>query len=112
MRLVAIGMAVYYAAGVAFSAIAAHQVAGGGSFASAVSALEPWQSLVLVPAALLVLAGFAAYASAAWRMTERQRAEGRAAVAAHAPASTRARSRDASGAGARRRLRATSCRSG
>lgn len=82
VRLVAIGMAVYYAAGVTFSAIAAHRVAGGGSFASAVSALEPWQSLVLVPAALLVLAGFAAYASAAWRMSERQRAEGRAAVAA------------------------------
>ena len=82
VRLVAIGMAVYYAAGVTFSAIAAHHVAGGGSFASAVSALEPWQSLVLVPAALLVLAGFAAYASAAWRMSERQRAEGRAAVAA------------------------------
>jgi hypothetical protein len=82
VRLVAIGMAVYYAAGVTFSAIAAHRVAGGGSFASAVSALEPWQSLVLVPAALLVLAGFAAYASAAWRMSARQRAEGRAAVAA------------------------------
>jgi hypothetical protein len=82
VRLVAIGMAVYYVAGVTFSAIAAHRVAGGGSFASAVSALEPWQSLVLVPAALLVLAGFAAYASAAWRMSERQRAEGRAAVAA------------------------------
>ena len=54
----------------------------GESFASAVSALEPWQSLVLVPAALLVLAGFAAYAAAAWRMTERQRAAGRASIAA------------------------------
>ena len=75
-------MAVYYAAGVAFSAVAAHRVAAGGSFASAVSALEPWQSLVLVPAALLVLAGFAAYAAAAWRMTERQRAAGRASLAA------------------------------
>ena len=55
------------------------------SFAAAVSALEPWQSLVLVPAALLVLVGFAAFAAAAWRMTERQRAAGRASIAA-APA--------------------------
>ena len=82
VRFVAVGVAVYYAAGVAFSAVAAHRVAAGGSFASAVSALEPWQSLVLVPAALLVLAGFAAYAATAWRMTERQRAAGRASFAA------------------------------
>jgi hypothetical protein len=80
--LVAPGIAVYYAAGVAFSAIAAHRVAGGQSFAAAVSALEPWQSLVLVPAAVAVLLGFAAYALAAWRMTARQRAEGRASLAA------------------------------
>jgi len=82
VRLVGIGIAVYYAAGVTFSAIAAHRVARGESFASAVSALEPWQSLVLVPASLLVLAGFAAYAAAAWRMTVRQREAGRASIAA------------------------------
>ena len=34
---------------------------GGTSFASAVAALEPWQSLVLVPAAVAVLVGFAAF---------------------------------------------------
>ena len=79
VRLVGIGIAVYYAAGVTFSAVAAHRVARGESFASVVSALEPWQSLVLVPASLLVLAGFAAYAAAAWRMT-RAPARSRACV--------------------------------
>ena len=82
VHLVGIGIAVYYAAGVTFSAVAAHRVGRGESFASAVSALEPWQSLVLVPASLLVLAGFAAYAAAAWRMTARQREAGRASIAA------------------------------
>jgi hypothetical protein len=80
--LVTPGIAVYYAAGVAFSALAAHRVAGGRSFADAVSALEPWQSFVLVPAAVAVLLGFAAYSAAAWRMTARQRAAGRASLAA------------------------------
>ena len=76
------GSASYYAAGVVVSAIEAHRVDAGTSFASAVAALEPWQSLVLVPAAVAVLVGFAAFSRAAWRMTERQRAEGRAALAA------------------------------
>jgi hypothetical protein len=80
--LVPLGVGIYYAAGVAFSAVEAHRVAGGQSFASAVSALEPWQALVLVPVAVAVLVGFAGYAGAAWRMTARQRAEGRAALAA------------------------------
>ena len=80
--LVSVGVGLYYAAGVAFSAVEAHRVAGGRSFAAAVSAVQPWQSLVLVPAALSVLVGFASFASAAWRMTERQRAEGRKALAA------------------------------
>jgi hypothetical protein len=82
VRLVPLGTAVYYAAGVAFSAVEAHRVSRGHSFASAVSALEPWQSLVLVPAAAVVLAGFAAFSAAAWRMTKRQRVEGRASLAA------------------------------
>jgi hypothetical protein len=76
------GMAVYYAGGLAFSAVEAHRVEGGTSFGAAVAALEPWQALVLVPAALLVLVGFASFARAAWRMSERQRAAGRAALAA------------------------------
>src|ERR671936_535217 len=40
------------------------------------------EALVLVPAALSVLVGFGAFASAMWRMTVRQRAEGREALAA------------------------------
>jgi cbb3-type cytochrome oxidase subunit 1 len=80
--LVPLGVGIYYAAGVAFSAVEAHRVAHGHSFGSAVSALEPWQALVLVPAAAAVLTGFAGFAAAAWRMTERQRAEGRASLAA------------------------------
>src|SRR5438067_1311866 len=76
------GMAVYYAGGIAFAAIEAHRVEHGRSFASAVRALEPWQALVLVPAALVVLAGFWTFARAAWRLTETQRAEGRRAIAA------------------------------
>jgi hypothetical protein len=80
--LVPLGVGIYYAAGVAFSAVAAHRVANGDSFASAVSALEPWEALVLVPVALAVLVGFAGYSTAAWRMTARQRAEGRAALVA------------------------------
>ena len=80
--LVPLGVGIYYAAGVAFSAVEAHRVADGDSFGSAVSALEPWQALVLVPAAVAVLTGFAGFAAAAWRMTERQRADGRAALAA------------------------------
>jgi hypothetical protein len=80
--LVPLGVGVYYAAGVAFSAVEAHSVAAGHSFAAAVSALEPWQSLVLVPAALITLAGFTAFTAAVWPMTARQRAAGRVAIAA------------------------------
>jgi hypothetical protein len=71
------GMAAYYAGGIAFAAVAAHRVAGGGSFGSAVAALEPWQALVLVPAALAVAIGFGAYGRAAWHATTAYRAEGR-----------------------------------
>ena len=79
---VAAGMGAYYAGGLAFSAVEAHRVENGTSFGAAVAALEPWQALVLVPAAVLVLVGFSSYAGAVWRMTERQRAAGRAALAA------------------------------
>ena len=82
MPAVVAGMGVYYAGGLAFSAIEAHRVAGGRSFADGVRALEPWQALVLVPAALAVLVGFFSFARAAWRLTAPQRAEGRAAIAA------------------------------
>ena len=80
--LVPAGVGVYYAAGVAFSALEAHRVERGHSFGSAVSALEPWEAIVLVPAATAVLVGFVGFAVAGWRMTKRQRAEGRASFAA------------------------------
>ncbi len=78
---VAAGMAVYYAAGMAFSALEAHSVAGGGTFAAAVADLQPWPALVLAPAALAMLVGFATYAVAAWRMSARQRETARHALA-------------------------------
>src|SRR6266545_2108439 len=76
------GTAAYYVAGIAFSALEAHDVAGGRTFAGAVAALEPWPALLLTSAALAVLGGFGAYAVAAWRMTAPQRQAGRRAVAA------------------------------
>jgi hypothetical protein len=79
------GTAVYYAAGMTFSALEAHEVSDGRTFATAVAGLEPWQALILVPAAFAVLCGFGAYAGACWSMTARQRRAGRRAVAA-APA--------------------------
>jgi hypothetical protein len=78
---VAVGTAAYYAGGIGFSAVEAHAVAGGASFPAAVSRLEPWAALVLVPAALAVLVGFGAYAVSAWTMTVRQRAVARQALA-------------------------------
>src|SRR5436305_764019 len=63
------GMAVYYAAGVAFSAAAAARVAGGVGYGRAVRSLEPWSALVLVPAAAALLVGFASYARTVWRAT-------------------------------------------
>ncbi len=82
---VAAGMGVYYAAGIGFAAAEARAVVGGRSFASALAATEPWQALVLVPAACAVLVGFGAYLAAVWPMTARQRREGAQAIAA-APA--------------------------
>jgi len=78
---VAGGVAVYYFGGVGFSAAEASAVAGGTTFRSAVSALEPWPALVLVPAALAVLAGFGAYARAAWTATAPDRLAARASLA-------------------------------
>jgi hypothetical protein len=80
LALVAGGVAMYYAAGVVFAAIEAHRIAGGESFAHAVAALEPWQALAVVPAALALLCGFSAYARAALKLTVRQRAAGREAL--------------------------------
>src|SRR5204863_105795 len=72
LRLVSCGVGAYYAAGVAFSLFEAHRIANGRTFVSAVRAVEPWQALVLIPAALAVLVGFGAFARAAWTMTSRQ----------------------------------------
>ena len=79
---VPVGIGLYYVAGVTFAAIEAQRVAGGRSFGSAVAALEPWESLVLVPAAVAVLVGFTSFCGAVWDLTARQRAQGRAALAA------------------------------
>src|SRR5512132_2892791 len=76
------GVGAYYVFGVAFSALEADRVAAGASYASAVSGLEPWEALVTVPAALVVLAGFWSYSRLAVSMTARQRDEGRRAIAA------------------------------
>jgi hypothetical protein len=75
-------MLAYYGFGIAFAAAEARDVAGGGTFAEAVSSLEPWSALALVPAALAVLVGFWAYASAAWRMNGPQLELTRRALAA------------------------------
>ena len=74
---VGVGMAVYCGGGIAFAAVEAHRVANGGTFGAAVVALEPWQALVLVPAALAVMFGFGSYARAMWQGTETYRAESR-----------------------------------
>jgi hypothetical protein len=79
---VAVGMGVYYAAGIAFSGVEAARVTGGGDFGAAVRELEPWPALVLVPAAAVVLAGFTAFARTAWRVTAPERELGRRALAA------------------------------
>src|SRR5881396_1009134 len=77
-----VGVGAYYVCGVAFSAVEAHRVAAGVSYAAAVRALQPWEAVAAVPAALAVLAGFWAYARVALAMTARQRGEGRLAIAA------------------------------
>jgi cbb3-type cytochrome oxidase subunit 1 len=74
------GMGVYYAAGIAFAALAGRDVSAGGTFGRAVASLEPWQALALVPAALVAGLGFAAYGQAAWRLTAGYRREARTAL--------------------------------
>jgi cbb3-type cytochrome oxidase subunit 1/membrane protein implicated in regulation of membrane protease activity len=74
------GVALYYVGGVAFSAVEAHRVTAGETFAAAVTAGEPWEAVVLVPAAVAILVGFWGYARASWAMTASQRAAGREAV--------------------------------
>jgi hypothetical protein len=71
------GVFAYYAGGIGFSVWAANDISGGAGFGTAVARLEPWQSLVLVPAALCVLLGFGAYARAAWGMTAGYRSAAR-----------------------------------
>jgi hypothetical protein len=73
------GVALYYVGGVAFSALEAHRITGGETFAAAVSAFEPWEALVLVAAALALVIGFWSYARAAWMLTAKQRSAGREA---------------------------------
>jgi hypothetical protein len=80
LPFVAGGVALYYVSGVGFSVLQAHRIAEGWSFARAVEASEPWESTLLVPAALALLIGFSAYSRAAWTMTAQQRAAGREAI--------------------------------
>ena len=77
--------ALYYAGGIAVSAVAAGRVERGIGYGRAVAALEPWQALVLVPAAVFLLAGYGGWALAAWRLSAAQRQAGRLAIA-EAPA--------------------------
>jgi hypothetical protein len=79
---IGLGVATYYGVGIETSIAEAHDVAGGATFEGAVSRLEPWAALLLVPAALAVLAGFSAFAVSAWRMTARQRRAGAQAIVA------------------------------
>jgi hypothetical protein len=80
--LVSTGMAAYYVAGIAFAIVELRQIDGGKEFDAAVRSVEPWSALVLVPAALVVLAGFASFARTTWRATAPERVAGRAALAA------------------------------
>jgi hypothetical protein len=82
VALVPLGMGVYYAAGIAFSVVEIRRMDDDAGFGRAVRSLEPWSALVLVPAALVVLAGFSAFARAVWRATAPERAAGRASIAA------------------------------
>jgi hypothetical protein len=77
---IAVGVATYYGVGLETSVVEAHDVAGGATFHDAVSRLQPWAALLLVPAALAVLTGFGSFAVSAWRMTARQRRAGAQAI--------------------------------
>jgi hypothetical protein len=82
VALVPFGMGAYYSAGIAFSVVEIHRMEHGAEFDTAVRSLEPWSALVLVPAALVVLAGFTSFARTVWRATAGERAAGRATIAA------------------------------
>ena len=73
---IALGVATYYGVGIETSIVEAHDVARGASFHDAVSRLEPWAALLLIPAALAVLTGFGSFMVSAWRMTAHQRRAG------------------------------------
>jgi len=75
-------MAAYYTAGIAFAIVELRRIDGGAELDAAVHSVEPWSALVLVPAALVVLAGFASFARTTWRATASERLAGRAALAA------------------------------
>ena len=112
VRLVGIGMAVYYAAGVTFSAVAAHRVA-----ARRVVRLRDFCARAVAVAR--ARAGLAARARRVRRLRRRRVADDRSASARRGVprspprhASTRARSRGASVAEAPLRSPDTSCRSG
>src|SRR5205814_158491 len=98
-----------YVGGVVFSALEAHRITGGETFAAALRAFEPWEALVLVPAALVLLVGFSSYARAAWVLTARQRSFGQEALRS-APARYTGKIptgglREATGGGSERRPR-------
>jgi hypothetical protein len=78
---ISLGMLGYYGFGIGFAAVEAHRVSSGETFAAAVSSLEPWSALALVPAALAVLVGFWSYAAAARGMTGTQFEVARRALA-------------------------------
>src|SRR5437764_2772336 len=78
--LIGAGVGAYYASGIVISAVEAHAVAGGRTYESAVTSLEPWAALVAVPAALVVLTGFILYARAAFAATRVERAAGKQAL--------------------------------
>src|SRR5213076_1524771 len=67
--LVPFGMALYYLAGILYSALEANTVSSGDTFRDAVAAQEPWPAIVMVPAALTVLAGFGSFGQIAWQST-------------------------------------------
>ena len=113
MRLVGIGIAVYYAAGVTFSAVAAHRVArrrvlrvrGRGARAVAVARARARPPLARARRLRRLRRGGVAHDGAPAR-------GGACRARRGACASTRARSRGACDGAARRRSPATSCRSG
>src|SRR5205085_9910347 len=80
--LVPVAMAIYYAAGIGFSAVEAARVSRGASYGAAVHALEPWPALVLVPAAAGLVVGFGHFTRAVWHATAVDRSRSRAALAA------------------------------